>query len=146
VPHEKIAILTSTRPLRQRTQEIGRTVETLSPMKCNALAQAYDVVIIGSRASDDFFERIKSALPRKMRGRFRLYSRSFFDGFKKRVGSVPAEHDDRDEGWQEILRSNGVRFLTRARLLGKDYIYEDRTFRWTRLAEFVRDDRVTVIT
>ena len=116
----KIAVLTSTRPLRQLTQEIGRSVETLSAKKCNALAQEYDLVIVGSRASDDFYERIKSALPRKMRDRFRLYSRSFFERFKRR-GSVPSEYDDRDEGWKEILKANDINFVTNAKLLGNDY-------------------------
>ena len=142
---EKIAILTSTRPLRERTQEIGRTVETLSPRKCSALADEYDLIIVGSRASDDFYERIKAALPRKVREKFRLYSRSFFDRFK-RMGGVPVEYDNRDEGWKEILQANGVSFVTEARLLGSSYMYEERSFHWTDLAGFVRDDRVTVIT
>jgi len=141
---QKIAVLTSTRPLRERTQEIGRTVETLSPIKCTQLAQEYDLVIIGSRASDDFFERIKSALPFKTRGKFRLYSRSFFDRFK-RPGSMPTEYDNRDEGWQEILRANAIKFVTRAKVLGDDFKHIERNFRWSRLAEFLRDDRVTVV-
>ena len=45
----KIAILTSTRPLRERSMEIGREVETFSPKKCAALITEYDLVIIGSR-------------------------------------------------------------------------------------------------
>lgn len=142
---EKIAILTSTRPLRERTQEIGRTVETLSPRKCSALADEYDLIIVGSRASDDFYERIKSALPRKVLEKFRLYSRSFFDRFK-RTGGVPVEYDNRDEGWKEILQANGVSFVAEARLLTGNYMQEERIFHWTDLAEFIRDDRVTVLT
>jgi len=141
----KIAILTSTRPLRERTREIGRTVETLSPRKCTALAEEYDLIIVGSRASDDFYERIKSALPRKVLEKFRLYSRSFFNRFK-RMGGVPAEYDNRDEGWKEILQANGISFVTETRLLGSSYAYEERSFHWTDLADFIRDERVTVIT
>jgi hypothetical protein len=140
----KIAILTSTKPLRVRVQEIGRTVETLSPQKCTDLAQKYDLVIIGSRASDDFFERIKMALTRKMRDKFLLYPRSFFDRFKRR-GAVPGEHDDRDMGWKEILRANSINFVERARILTEDYTYEERSFRWGRIEQYIRDDRVTVI-
>ena len=142
---QKIAVLTSTRPLRERTQEIGRTVETLSPIKCTRLAQDYELVIIGSRASDDFFERIKGALSLKMRGKFRLYSRSFFNRFK-RPGTVPNEYDNRDEGWQEILRANGITFVTRARVLGDGFKYAESIFRWSRLTDFVTDERVTFIT
>lgn len=141
---EKIAILTSTGPLRERVQEIGRTVEMLSPRKCNALADEYDLIILGSRASDDFYERIRMALPRKVLDRFRMYSRSFFDRFKRR-GSVPSKYDDRDEGWKEILQANGIAFVTEARLLGEDYKTDERHFTWGRLADFIRDDRVTVI-
>ncbi|HUU42417.1 MAG TPA: hypothetical protein VMX57_01470 [Planctomycetota bacterium] len=141
----KIAILTSTRPLRERTQEIGRTVETLSPRVCNQLAQDYDLVIIGSRASDDFFERIRSALPFRMRDKFRLYSRSFFNRFKRRPDAIGTEQDDRDAGWQDILRTHGVNFVTRARVLGDDFKYIDRNFHWSRLVDFIRDERVTVI-
>ena len=141
----KIAILTSTRPLRELIQEIGRSVETLSPRKCTALADEYDLILVGSRASDDFYERIKSALPRKVLEKFRLYPRSFFDRFKRR-GGVPAEYDNRDEGWKEILQANGVSFVAEARLLSGNYTYEERTFHWTRLADFIRDDRVTVLT
>jgi len=140
----KIAVLTSTRPLRQRIQEIGRSVETLSPTKCQALAQEYDLIILGSRASDDFFERIKSALPRRILEKFRLYPRSFFNRFKN-PGTIPSEFDDRDQGWQEILRANGIPFVTHARVLRDDYTYDERRFHWTRLADFIQDDRVTVI-
>ena len=140
----KIAVLTSTRPVRERIQEIGRTVETLSPRKCADLAGEYDLVIIGSRASDDFYERIKSALPRRTLEKFRLYSRSFFNRFRRR-GTVPAEYDDRDEGWKEILQANGIQFVTQATSLTGDYTYDEQTFHWTRLADFVRDDRVTVM-
>jgi len=140
----KIAILTTTKPLRQSVQEIGRTVETLSPSKCRDLAEQYDVIIIGSRASDDFFERIKSALSRKLLEKFQLYPRSFFDRFKRR-GDEASNYDDRDEGWKEILKANQISFLTTARVIGSDFKTDERTFHWTRLADFIRDKRVTVI-
>jgi len=140
----KIAILTTTKPLRQSITEIGRTVEMFSPVKCRDLAEQYDLVIIGSRASDDFYERIRSALTRKLLEKFRFYPRSFFDRFKHR-GEEPSEYDDRDEGWQEILKVNEIPFLTSARVIGGDFKTEERLFRWTRLADFIRDKRVTVV-
>ena len=140
----KIAILTSTRPLRERTMEIGREMETLSPKKCAALAEQYDLIILGSRASDDFYERIRGSLPRKVLDKFRMYSRSFFDRFKRR-GLLPSEYDDRDEGWKEILQANGIAFTPAARLLTDSDRNQDVPFRWTRLEHFIRDDRVTVI-
>jgi hypothetical protein len=140
----KIAILTTTKPLRQSVQEIGRTLETLSPSKCRDLAEQYDVIVIGSRASDEFYERIKSALPRKLLEKFQLYPRSFFERFKRR-GNAPSEYDDRDEGWKEILRANKISFLPKARLIASDFKTDERPFHWTRLADFIRDKRVTVI-
>ncbi len=140
----KIAILTSTRPLRERSMEIGREVEALSPKKCAELAEGYDLIIIGSRASDDFFERIRGSLPKKALDRFRLYSRGFFDRFKRR-GALPSEYDDRDEGWKEILRANGVNFVAVARLVADDFRSADVPFHWTHLDRFIRDDRVTVV-
>ncbi len=140
----KIAILTSTRPLRERSMEIGREVETLSPKKCAELAQEYDLVIIGSRAADDFYERIRGALPKKALDKFRLYSRGFFDRFKQR-GALAGEVDDRDEGWKEILRANGVGYVTVARLVADDFRSADTPFRWTHIDRFIRDDRVTII-
>jgi hypothetical protein len=140
----KIAILTTTKPLRQNVQEIGRTVEMFSPAKCRDLAEQYDLVIIGSRASDDFYDRIRSALPRKLLEKFRLYPRSFFDRFKRR-GEEASEYDDRDAGWQEILKLNNITFLTAARVIGNDFKTDERPFRWGRLADFIRDKRVTVV-
>ena len=140
----KIAILTTTKPLRQSVQEIGRTLETLSPSKCRDLAEQYDLVIIGSRASDEFYERIRAALPRKLLEKFQLYPRSFFDRFKRR-GDEVSEYDDRDEGWKEILKANEISFVTMARVIGSDFKTDERPFHWTRLADFIRDKRVTVV-
>ena len=140
----KIAVLTSTRPLRERAMDMGREVETLSPKKCTALAEQYDLVILGSRASDDFYDRIRGSLPRKVLDKFRLYSRGFFDRFK-RHGLLPSEHDDRDEGWMEILRANGITFVASAVLSTGEYNHREMSFRWSRIDSFIRDERVTVI-
>jgi hypothetical protein len=142
---QKIAILTTTKPLRQSITEIGRTVEMLSPAKCRDLAEQYDLIIIGSRASDDFYERIQYALPRKLLEKFQLYPRSFFDRFK-RHGDEASEYDDRDEGWQEILKTNDISFITSARVIGSDFKTDERPFHWTRLADYIRDKRVTIVT
>ena len=80
----KIAILTSTRPLRERSIDVGREIEMLSPKKCSELAAQYDLIILGSRASDDFYERIRASLPKKVLDKFHLYSRGFFERFKRR--------------------------------------------------------------
>ncbi len=140
----KIAILTSTRPLRERSMEIGREVETLSPKKVAALTEEYDLVIIGSRASDDFYDRIRSSLPRRVLDKLRLYSRGFFDRFK-RHGELPSEYDDRDEGWKEILQANGIGFVAMARIVSRDFRSAEVPFRWKHLDQFLRDDRVTLI-
>jgi len=140
----RIAILTSTRPIRQRLQEIGRTVETLDPRKCQMLAQQYDVIILGSRASDVFYQRIKSTLPRGIRDKFRFYSRSYFESFKRR-GNLPSEFDDRTEGWKQILEANEISFVKRARVLQNDLTEEEQNFHWRNLSDFIRDKRVTVL-
>jgi hypothetical protein len=140
----KIAVLTSTRPLRDRVMEAGREVETLSVKKLAALAEEYDLVIIGSRASDELFDRIEGSLPRTLAEKLRLYSRGFFDRFK-RSGALPSAYDDRDEGWKEILTANGINFVSVARLVGGNFRSQDTAFRWGRLDRFIRDDRVTVI-
>jgi hypothetical protein len=140
----KIAVLTSTRPLRERTINVGREVETFSPKKCSDLAAQYDLIILGSRASDDFYDRIRASLPRKVLDKFRLYPRSFFDRFKRR-GAIPNEYDDRDEGWKEILSANGINYVTSARTATESFRDAGEVFRWSRLDRFIRDDRVTVI-
>ncbi len=140
----KIAVLTTTRPLRDRVIAMGRETETLSPKKLAALAEEYDLVIIGSRASDEFFERIQGVLPKRLADRLRLYPRGYFDRFK-RSGSLPTEYDERDDGWKEILKSNGINFVGVARLMGGDFRNQDSPFRWTHIDRFIRDDRVTLI-
>ena len=140
----KIVVVTSTRPLRDRVMEAGREVETLSVKKLAALTEEYDLVIIGSRASDELFERIRASLPRTLADKLRLYSRGFFDRFKH-SGALPSEYDDRDEGWREILTANGINFVTSARLVGDNFRSRDTAFRWTQIDRFIRDDRVTVI-
>lgn len=140
----RIVVLTSTKPLRERVQDIGRTVEVLSPQKCADLAEKFDMIIIGSRASDDFFEGIKQALPRKLLVKFRLYSRSFFNRYRM-PGTIPTGQDNRDQGWQEILRANKVPFVTNARILGDDYKYTEKTFRWKNIEAFITDPDIVIM-
>ena len=140
----RIAILTSTKPLRTRTQEGRHTVETMEAGRLQKLADRFDLVIIGSKASDDFFKLMRHSLPKKVADKFRLYARSYFARFK-RGGLMPTQEDSGDEGWREILRENDVEFVEEARVLQEDHTYAELPFTWRRLKDFIRDDRVTLI-
>ena len=141
---ESIAILISTKPLRTRTQEGRHTIDALAPERLQKLAERFDRVIIGSKASDDFFKLMRHSLPKGIAGKFRLYSRSYFAGFK-RSGLLPTDEDLRDDGWREILRENGIEFVERARVLQENYTYAEIDFSWKRMEDFIRDDRVTIL-
>jgi len=137
----KIAILTSTKPLRGRFMEGGRQVERLDPSRLMMLADAFDLIIIGSRAHEDFYARMKRALSRKVRRKFVLYSRTFFDRFTH-TQDLAGPVNDRDEGWKEILRENGIDFV------GEITIRLDegtKAFCWTEIEQFLQDGRTKVI-
>lgn len=140
----KIALLTSTKPLRHRFMEAGREVEKLDPSRCMALAQDFDLIIVGSRASEDFFTRINQSLSLRVRRKFRFYSRRFFDRFAH-THTLTGRADDRDEGWKEILRNNGIDFEDQITTSSDRPRARVRRFRWTRIQDFIQDDRVTVI-
>ncbi len=141
---KKIAILTSTKPLRGFFIEGGREVERLDPSRLMVLTELFDTIIIGSRAHDDFYTRIRQALSRKLRRKFIFYPRAFFNRFvytQKLSGPV----NDRDEGWKEILRVNDINFVPEI-TVGLDEFHDGiKTFRWTEIELFLRDDRVTVV-
>ncbi|GAH63756.1 unnamed protein product, partial [marine sediment metagenome] len=75
---EKIAILTSTAPLRKTTTRGGITKQRLDMQACFDLAERFDVVIIGSLAHDQVYEYMERHLSREVRPKFRLYGRAFF--------------------------------------------------------------------
>lgn len=141
---KKIAILTSTKPLRGHFVEGGREIERLDPSRLMALTELFDTIIIGSRAHNDFYTRIRQALSRKLRRKFIFYPRAFFNRFvytQKLSGPV----DDRDEGWKEILRANNINFVLEI-TVGLDEFHDGiKTFHWTEIELFLRDDRVTVV-
>lgn len=141
---KNIAILTSTKPLRKRFTEGGREVERLDPSRLLKLTEAFDSIIIGSRAHEDFFARIRKSLSRKLRRKFLFYPRGFFDRFvhtQKLSGPV----NDRDEGWKEILRVNDIDFASEITVQLDEFHQGTKHFRWTEIEQFVRDDRVSVI-
>lgn len=141
---EKIAILTSTKPLRKCCVEGLREVEKLDPSRLMRLTEVFNTIIIGSRAHEDFFARIRRALTRKLRRKFIFYPRSFFDRFihtQKLSGPV----DDRDEGWKEILRLNGIDFVPEIPVQLDEVHQGTKTFRWTEIEQFIRDTRVTIV-
>ena len=106
---EKIAILTSTQPLRKTAARMGVTKQRLNMDACLELAERFDVVIIGSLSADEVFKYIESHLHPEIRSKFRLYPRTFFHSF--RTDEVLSMTDDpRDAGWQQILSENGIRF------------------------------------
>ena len=140
----KIAILTSTKPLRGRFMEGGRQVERLDPSRLMMLADAFDLIIIGSRAHEDFHARMKRALSRKVRRKFLFYSRDFFDRFVH-TQDMSGPVNDRDEGWKEILRKNGIDFTGEIAVQLDEMHQGTKAFCWTEIEQFLQDKRVWVI-
>ena len=124
--------------------EGGRQVERLDPSRLMMLTDAFDLIIIGSRAHEDFFTRMKRALSRKIRRKFIFYSRGFFDRFVH-TQDLAGPINDRDEGWKEILRLNGIDFATEIPVQLDELHQGTKTFRWTEIEQFVQDTRVNVI-
>ena len=140
----KIAILTSTKPLRGRFMEGGQQVERLDPSRLMMLADAFDLIIIGSRAHEDFYVRMKRALSRKAKRKFVFYSRAFFDRFTH-TQDLAGPVNDRDEGWKEILRENGIDFVGEI-TIRLDALHEGtKAFCWTEIEQFLQDGRAKVI-
>ena len=122
----------------------GKQVERLDPSRLMMLVDAFDLIIIGSRAHEDFYARMKHALSRGAKKKFIFYSRSFFDRFT-RTQDLSGPVNDRDEGWKEILRANSIVFVLKTHMMTANYKYEDVYFQWNLLRHFVRDKRVTVL-
>lgn len=142
---EKIAILTSTSPLRKTTTRGGATKQRLNMQACFDLAERFDVVIIGSLAHDQVFEYLERHLSREVRPKFRLYGRAFFHSFST-PEVLRTTDDPRDAGWQRILSENSVEFEVLRSRLGADNRYRQEKFEWRNLGTFVTDPRVTLVT
>jgi hypothetical protein len=143
---EKIALLTSTSPLRKTTTRHGRTKQRLNMDACMELAEKFDAVIIGSLSHDEVFEYIARHLPREARPKFRMYPRSYFHSVSARPAGMSGSDDPRDQGWQEILSENGIKFEVLRSILGDDHRYTKEKFDWRRLTRFITDGRVVLVT
>jgi hypothetical protein len=143
---EDIAILTSTSPVRKTTTRHGTTKQRLNMQACLDLAERFDVVIMGSLSHDEVYEYIGRHLPRNLRPKFRLYSRSFFHSF--RTPEIMRTTDDpRNPGWERILSENGIQFeVLRAKLDRATNRYSQKKFDWRELTHFITDPRVTLVT
>ncbi len=142
---ERIAILTSTAPLRKTTTRHGVTKQRFNLETCIDLARRFDVVIVGSLSHDQVFEHIAQRLPRESRPKFRLYARSFFHSF--RTPEIMRTTDDpRNPGWERILSENDIEFEVLRSKLGSDNRYRNEKFDWKNLTFFITDPRVTLVT
>lgn len=140
----KIAILASSKPLRTQVVKRGKTKQVLNGRILGDMAAKYDLVIIGSTASDEFYEYIYNFLPLHHRDKFRLYGRSFFSNQPKpETEDEPA--DQRSLGWMEILRENRINYEPVRKTMGADLLPRMEHFDWRKMAGFIFDDRVEVI-
>lgn len=134
----RIAILTSTSPLRKTSARAGVTKQRLNLDVCVQLADKFDVVIVGSAAPDEVFDHISRNLPRSVRMKFRFYARSHFATHRPRD-----ENDDaRNSGWESILAENRIEFdpiVTHTRS------GEQTKFDWRKMPDFVTDKNVSFV-
>lgn len=141
----RIAILVSTRPLRITVTKRGRTKEKFNSQAAMELAQRFDVIIVGSTASDAVFEYMIRHLTAGMREKFRFYNRSFFESYEGR-SLLGRSKDERSDGWKAILRENGIEHELTARVLGDDFEYHTKPFDWQEIGDFITDRRVSLVT
>ena len=74
----KIAILPTSSLLRMEVVKRGKRRQALNGKVIGDLAAHYDIIIVGSTASDQFYEYLYNSLPLQQRSKLRLYGRSFF--------------------------------------------------------------------
>ena len=139
-----IAVLTSTRPVCREEPRPGGGIPKrgIDARALTALGQKYGLIIVGSGSSDKVYDHIARALPGGMRQKFRLYSRSFFDGFTK-----AGQDSDQalNAGWKDILKTNKVFFVTEREVVNEDFSTAFESFSWRKMNQFISDERVTVI-
>ncbi|HUU31330.1 MAG TPA: hypothetical protein VMY69_04440 [Phycisphaerae bacterium] len=142
---EKIAVLTSTAPLRKTTTRRGMTKQRLNMDAIAELAERFDEVIIGSLTADEVYEYLERHLPREARPRFHLYPRSFFHKF--RTEEVLGTTDDPlNVAWTQILSENAIRFEVLRRKAGHSPHSLHEKFEWRHISDFITDERVTLVT
>jgi hypothetical protein len=142
---ERIAILTSTSPLRKTTTQRGVTQQRFNLEACLELAGQFDTVIVASLAADEVFQFMEAHLPREARAKFHFYARSFFHQFHS-DDALNAADDVRDPGWQQILSENDVKFEVLLRRRGSDARSRKEKFHWEQLSRFITDPRVKLVT
>ena len=141
-----IAILTSTRPVCRDIQRPGGGIpkRTIDTRACGALGAKFDLVIVGSAASEKVYDRIAQNITGSIRQKFRFYSKTFFDKF---AGSAKTQDDDElNAGWKQILKINKIFVLTDREVVNEDFSTSFEKFDWNKIHQFVTDERVTVIT
>jgi hypothetical protein len=140
----KFAILPTSKPLRSQVVKHGRPKQVLNGKILGDLAANYDLVIIGSTASDEFYQYLYNALPLNYRSKFKLYGRSFFTSME-----APEEEtettDQRTLGWMRILQENHINFETVRKTMGTDLMPRMEQFTWERMGDFIIDGRVIVL-
>jgi hypothetical protein len=141
---ERIAILTSTSPLRKTASHLGVTKQRFNVGACIELNERFDVIIVGSLAADEVTDYMQEHMPREILSKFRFYSRSFFSR-PESEDLVAAAEDPRNAGWQQILSENGVKFDVLLGRRGAESRTRRTKFSWERLSEFIRDSRVTLV-
>jgi len=142
---KRIAILRSTKPLRRIKSKGGRTYEAIDPIALARLTDGFDLVIIGSTASEELYRRFYAYLTAHGKEKFRMYSKSFFSQFAGGTGLFGKKRDEKDEGWKEILKTNRIKYELTRRVFGEDFRYHIEDFNWKDMPEFVTDERVTFI-
>jgi len=141
----KIAILTSTRPLRITRTRRHRSRERFNPQAAVELAQQFDLIIVGSTASDAVFDYMSRHMTTGIRQKFRFYNRSFFESYAGR-SLLGQSRDQQTDGWKAILRENGIDHELTARVLGDDFEYHTKAFNWHEIGDFINDRRVSLVT
>ncbi len=137
----RIAILTSTSPLRKTSSRLGVSKQRLNLDACMQLAENFDMVVVGSTAADAVFEHIGKNLPRATRRKFRFYPRSFF---LKHRGREEGD-DGRNAGWETILAENRIDFEPILTKVKHDRSHEQVKFNWRNMEQFVTDRQVRFV-
>jgi len=140
----RIAILPTSKPLRIQVVKRGKTKQVLNGKMIGDLAATYDLTIIGSTASDEFYEYVYNYLPLNHRPKFRLYGRSFFTS-QPETDEIDEPMDQRSIGWMNILKENHINFEPVRKTMGADLLPRMENFDWRNMAAFICDDRVEVL-
>jgi len=140
----KYAILPTSKPLRSQIVKHGKTKQVLNGKILGDLAASYDLIIIGSTASDEFYQYLYNYLPIHHRSKFRLYGRSFFTA-QPNPEDTEEGTDQRSSGWMQILTENRINFETIRKTMGADLLPKMEHFSWENMEDFILDDRVKVL-